>query len=566
MRDWNSRNTSFAAIRLFTIISLTLLVFLSYSHCVIAEDNGLPEDYQPSESDNRDLSDNTGQNRYGIPWHQYKNILTSDTVDVQDITVLCEPEDDWYDPEPVEGISFRLYNSTTQENEGVITTGEDGILHMPSMKRGHTYILMADSDEYIISGAHNIYLWALGAGDQSVTADGAYEHKEKYIRLDDDDPVPDDYLDLFTEITVRATSGSFYDPMYFTMDLPVIYNGNPAPDGIKFRFTSAEEGTIEAVSRDGHVSADLIEDTDYTVHVDDDQYDIETFALTVKDKSEHKYLDTLGMLSEYGRYCYDHTCCQGADKLIIMDKDAVSHAGKISSLKTVNGKPQAVVTGMDFKTLLLLVRYLQADLPAGSGVTDYDIAELTLANPHRWEKCKITDTQFTVTQMLPQQRTVKGVYLLKDGKLENLHYTQKSKDSIIFETDSMSLYPVVIEYAASEPEVIPGTNPSAPAASDKKVSKPKGTSIKKLKAGRKKVTVTWKKQSKLTSGYQIQYGTKKNFKKAKKISVKGAKKTTRTIKKLKPGKKYYVRIRTYRIVNGKKYYSFWSKAKAVRVR
>ena len=52
----------------------------------------------------------------------------------------------------------------------------------------------------------------------------------------------------------------------------------------------------------------------------------------------------------------------------------------------------------------------------------------------------------------------------------------------------------------------------------------------------------------------------------KKISVKGYKKTSRTIRKLKRGKKYYVRVRTYKKVNGKNYYSAWSKARYVEIK
>ena len=42
--------------------------------------------------------------------------------------------------------------------------------------------------------------------------------------------------------------------------------------------------------------------------------------------------------------------------------------------------------------------------------------------------------------------------------------------------------------------------------------------------------------------------------------------TSATIKKLKSKKKYYVRMRTYKVVNGKKVYSAWSKAKSVKVK
>ena len=45
--------------------------------------------------------------------------------------------------------------------------------------------------------------------------------------------------------------------------------------------------------------------------------------------------------------------------------------------------------------------------------------------------------------------------------------------------------------------------------------------------------------------------------------IKENKITSSTIKKLKAKKKYYVRIRTYKKVNGKTYYSGWSKAKNV---
>ena len=573
MRMASNTNKAYRiATNAFIAAVVFILLCFTTAYSAAAEDTGLPADYKPSESDNRDLSDFTGQNRYGIPWHQFKNILTEETIDPSPVSVLCEPEDDWQDPEPVAGLEFRVYNSTTQETEAIVAADKHGQLDLPPMKRGHTYILMAESSRYLIEGAQNIYLWALAAGDQGVASDGAYEHKTGYIRLEDDDPVPDDYLKDFTGIMVKDTDGGFYDPKYYSVNLPVVYGGLPAPDGIRFRFTSAEAGTVEAVTEGGNIKAELIEDNDYTVHVDDETYDAETFALAVKDKSEHKFLDTLGSMSAYGRYTYDHTCCRGADKLILYDKEAVSHAGKIESLKKYNGtnQPQASITGMDFKTLLLLVRYPSPELPAGSGVTDYDVVELTLANPHRWEKCKITDTEFTVTQKLPQRRTVRNVYQLADGTLKPLAFSQSSKDTVVFTVDSMSIHPVVIEYAEKEPEasVSPSASGSsvASAAAASSVSKPKGTVIRKLKSGHRKITVTWKKQAKNVSGYQIQYGTKKNFKKAKTVKVKGAKKTSKVIKKLKSGKRYYVRIRSYRIVKGKKYVSAWSKRKTVKVR
>ena len=69
------------------------------------------------------------------------------------------------------------------------------------------------------------------------------------------------------------------------------------------------------------------------------------------------------------------------------------------------------------------------------------------------------------------------------------------------------------------------------------------------------------------TGYQIQRATNSSFtKNSKKYKVKGYDKTSKTIKELKGGKKYYVRVRTYKVVNGKTYYSKWSKAKTVTTR
>ena len=101
---------------------------------------------------------------------------------------------------------------------------------------------------------------------------------------------------------------------------------------------------------------------------------------------------------------------------------------------------------------------------------------------------------------------------------------------------------------------------------------PKGASLKAPKKAKKAITVRWKKQSaKMSSsritGYQIQVATDKQFTKNKKtVTVKGYSKTSKKIKKLKGGKKYYVRIRTYKIVNGTKYYSPWSGVKTVKTK
>lgn len=83
------------------------------------------------------------------------------------------------------------------------------------------------------------------------------------------------------------------------------------------------------------------------------------------------------------------------------------------------------------------------------------------------------------------------------------------------------------------------------------------------------MTVNWKKRSGVT-GYQISYGTSKKLRKAKNATVGKASASARTIKKLKSGKTYYVKVRAYKKaqINGKKttLYSKWSKTEKVSLK
>ena len=94
---------------------------------------------------------------------------------------------------------------------------------------------------------------------------------------------------------------------------------------------------------------------------------------------------------------------------------------------------------------------------------------------------------------------------------------------------------------------------------------PKPVALSKLTAGTKQLTVTWKKGKNIT-GYQVQYSLKKNFASARTVTIKKAATVSTVLKKLTSKKVYYVRVRTYKTVKGKKYYSAWSKAKAAKVK
>ena len=93
----------------------------------------------------------------------------------------------------------------------------------------------------------------------------------------------------------------------------------------------------------------------------------------------------------------------------------------------------------------------------------------------------------------------------------------------------------------------------------------KKVKIKKVKGYKKALEVRYAKVSG-ASRYQIQVATDKKFKKNKKTVTVKKSKTKVKINKLKKKKKYYVRVRAYKSVSGKKVYGAWSKVRTVKTK
>lgn len=98
------------------------------------------------------------------------------------------------------------------------------------------------------------------------------------------------------------------------------------------------------------------------------------------------------------------------------------------------------------------------------------------------------------------------------------------------------------------------------------VINPMHTTISKLLPSNGAITVNWKKQAAQTSGYQIQYSSRSDFKTQKTVKVSGASKVSKKISGLTKKHKYYVRVRTYKTVGSKNYFSTWSAAKTVKTK
>ena len=93
--------------------------------------------------------------------------------------------------------------------------------------------------------------------------------------------------------------------------------------------------------------------------------------------------------------------------------------------------------------------------------------------------------------------------------------------------------------------------------------KVKVTSVKNIKGG--KLRISWRKDKTVT-GYEVLYSTKENFKNAKKVTVKSYKTVSVKTKKLTKTKTYYVKVRAYKTVNGKKVYGAYSAVKKIKIK
>ncbi len=431
-----------------------------------------------------------------------------------------------------EPVKFVFYNSSTQTVETAVTS-ENGVLPDVQMRKKHNYIVYAEDSKYEMP---NYYITLSSTGGKpsclkcGQKEDGFYLY-ERETPADD----PAEANKVRTEL-----------PVYYKKDNTAQYVPN-----IKVKLVSPFE-TVECTSDvSGNISADLIEDINYVVLVEDDEYSVESFPLTIKDKSEYGS----------GKYPYNHTSCNAVNGIYLCRKGTE----RDHDTTLVCPSKQTKVGGMNFGSgrYIALGTILNKNTVTGmSG--DYDVLDVDVINLYRAELSKLAVGDFTVTRELKKGKKVKNVYYVDDnGKFQTVPFEQKD-NQLIYKMSTMSMYNNVIEYA----QQTSGTQVSKPQAitnTDKNTAVP-ATKIAKLKAGKKKFTVNIKKV-KGVKGYQVRYSANKKFKSAKTKTLKVNK---ATIKKLKSQKKYYVKVRTYKTVkkNGKtvKKYSKWSLVKSVNVR
>ena len=191
---------------------------------------------------------------------------------------------------------------------------------------------------------------------------------------------------------------------------------------------------------------------------------------------------------------------------------------------------------------------------------EYSIVSAKIKIPYTYKDNKIS-AKFALGALLmmyPYEIAMSGIVSVRD-------FSIVETETLIPETSDTSEVITTTQHVNdTKPEV---TTNNDKIEKDNISSIANKNSVKKIKIKKlkKSVKVSWSKGTNIT-GYQIQYSNKKNFKKAKTKNISGNKINGYIIKNLKTNKKYYIRIRTYLLENGKKYYSTWSKAKVTKIK
>ncbi len=187
----------------------------------------------------------------------------------------------------------------------------------------------------------------------------------------------------------------------------------------------------------------------------------------------------------------------------------------------------------------------------GIGKYTGSITKTFKIQPANISKCKVTLSSKTVTYNGKVQAPSVVVKSPNGTTLKRgVHYTVKYEGKRI----TVGTYKVTVKMLKG--------NFTGSKTLTFKITPPK-TAVTSLTGGKSKIKLVLQKQSKQVSGYEIQYGTTKSVN-AKIKTITSYKTAKTTLWNLKSEKTYYVRVRTYKTVNGKKVYSAWSAYKSVK--
>ena len=368
---------------------------------------------------------------------QYAKIYEKEKVILKNMPVLRKSGNEY---KPVKKkVTFIFYNATTQTIETKVESS-NGVLPDVEMVKGNNYIVFAEDGDFEMP---NAYMVLNKTGEKPVPSkDNGRKVDAFYLTL----------RSMYVSNPEAAKRVAY--------TLPVFDKDHNPIDGVKIKFVS-EYDEVTAKVNEGVVEYSLIEDQNYMVYVDDPRYTIDSFPMTMKDKSEWGA----------AKYAFNHFSCGSVNELILKPK---SEEGK-NNTQLIDIDNTTAVTGLHFGNgeYLVSVRKLPNETVKGLEGKDYEVLDIDMINMYRTELSKLVRGNFKVSRLVPDGKDVKQVYYVdKDGKLVKVPFKQiLASDGgyiVAFDMSSMSMYNNVIEYTdhkPAEPE-----KPVTPAEPEKPVT------------------------------------------------------------------------------------------------
>ena len=383
----------------------------------------------------------TPETKHDIPGYQFKDIYATEKVKVTfPVNEVTNSSTHPIQTRPVEkSVKFKIFNSTLQKMEKEVTTVGGKLTDLELIK-DHNYIFFLEDSDYRMN---NAYLWVKG--------------KNEIINIKDVEITPDNkvvyhygQVDEFRVYKRTKTEAHPEDDRRVLSQLPIQTEAGGTLANVKVNLISDVETITATSNNSGKIQVDLLEDVNYMVSVDNPNWDVQSFPLVVKDKSEYGV----------GKYTYDYSSCAQVEEIILVPKGDAHKKDTVltntnydeiygSLYEGIQGN--TTIKGMNFKDFLVLERKLDKSVVSGLEGKEYDVFELSLINPHRWEIARLVTGNYEITEELDNGKRVEKVYYV-DGGLKELDFKQ-SGNKVTFSMNSLSVYPIVLQYGESVPAI-----------------------------------------------------------------------------------------------------------------
>ena len=380
----------------------------------------------------------TPETKHDIPGYQFKDIYATEKVKVTfPVNEVTDSSTHPIQTRPVEkSVKFKIFNSTLQKMEKEVTTVGGKLTDLELIK-DHNYIFFLEDSEYEMK--KNAYLWVKG--------------QNEIINIKDVEITPDNkvvyHYGQVDELRVYKRTKTEAHPeedRRVLSQLPIQIEAGGTLANVKVNLISNVETITATSNNSGKIQVDLLEDVNYMVSVDNPNWDVQSFPLVVKDKSEYGA----------GKYTYDYSSCAQVEKIVLVPKGDAHKKDTVltntnydeiygSLYEGIQGN--TTIKGMNFKDFLVLERKLDKSVVSGLEGKDYDVLELSLINPHRWEIARLVTGNYEITEELDNGKRVEKVYYV-DGGLKELNFKQ-SGNKVTFSMNSLSVYPIVLQYGES---------------------------------------------------------------------------------------------------------------------